>query len=110
MDWLGAKHWIIVATDVSPDALHLLAGIMLYLPLALLFDGRLRSVRALLLTATLVCAGEAADWLAYWLGDEWLAMERIWPDIIGGLTWPLLLFIAGPWLQHLAPKAVPGDG
>lgn len=109
MDWLGVKHAIITGTDVSPDALHLLAGILLYLPLALLFDGRLRSVKALLLTAMLVCAGEAGDWLAYRLGDEWLAMERIWPDLIGGLTWPLLLFIAGPWLRIAAKKAPSPD-
>ncbi len=110
MDWLGVKHAIIVATDVSPDALHLLGGILIYLPLALFFDGRLRSVRALLLTAALVCVGEAGDWLAYRLGDEWLAMARIWPDIIGGLTWPLLLFVAGPWLQRRSADAVPGNG
>jgi hypothetical protein len=109
MDWLGVKYAIIIATNVSPDALHLLAGILIYLPLALLFDGRLRSVRALLLTASLVCAGEAGDWLASRLGGGSLALARMWPDFASGLTWPLLLFIAGPWLQRPAPKAAPSD-
>lgn len=104
MDWLGAKHAIIATTDVSADALHLLGGILLYLPLALLFDRQLRSVRALMLTALLVCAGEAGDWLAYRLNGEQLPMIGIWPDLVDGLTWPLLLFVAGPWLHRRQPR------
>jgi hypothetical protein len=103
MDWLGVKHAIIATTDVSADALHLLGGILIYLPLAVLLDQRLRSLRALALTALLVCAGEAGDWYAYRLNGEALPMIGIWPDLIGGLTWPVLLFVAGPWLQPCRP-------
>lgn len=110
MDWLIGKHAIVVALNVSTDALHLLGGILLYLLLAFLFDRRVRSTRALVLVAILLAALEGGDWLAYRSIGKGLAFARMWPDVVGGLCWPVLLYILGPRLIPAPARRADADG
>lgn len=106
MDWLAGKNAIIGALGISTDALYLLGGILIYLPLAWLFDRRVHSTRALVAVTILLIAREGGDWLAYRATGKDLLFARMWPGVVAGLCWPFLLYLLGPWL-HVKPMPNP---
>lgn len=110
MGWLAGKSAIMGALGISQDALHLHGGIVVYLALAWLFDRRVRSARALIAVAVLLIAWAGGDWLAYRATGKILTLDRMWPGIVAGLCWPVLLYLAGPWLQATRAPAGPPRG
>lgn len=91
---LPLKHWLIAATDVSPEALHMLCGIMIYLVLAAI-DRRLASGRALLLTAGVVFGAETWEWAGKLSRDVPMDWAGLFADLRDGLIWPVLLWLGG---------------
>ncbi len=101
---LPLKHWLIASTDVSPDALHMLCGIVVYLVLAATIDRRLASGRALLLTVGVVLGAEGWEWAGKLSRDVPMDCGGLLADLRDGLIWPLLLWLAG-WRMAGAVRA-----
>ncbi len=99
---LPLKHWLIAATDVSPEALHMLCGIIIYLVLAAAIDRRLASGRALVLTAGVVMGAEGWEWAGKLTRDVPMDWGNLLADLRDGLIWPVLLWLGG---RRIAARA-----
>ncbi len=107
MDWYQLKLFVLHATTLSMDALHLLAGVIALLILARLFRRPLSDVRPWLAVLVIELLNEWRD----------LAVER-WPDVgqqygeaakdvmLTMLVPTLLLLVARRWPQLMVRPAV----
>jgi len=88
----SAKIAIVGATGLSKDALHIYAGLAVYLVSALALRQRAHAFLPVLLVALVACIGEALDMrddignLGYW---RWGASLH---DIVNTSFWPCILY------------------
>ena len=99
LDLQNLKLYLIDATGLGRDALHVYAGLTVFLIVRLLWRGR---------------GGWVIAWLAalaLGLSIEWLDMQAEgkagvpqpdpahWHDVWNTMVWPTVLLLIGPWLQ-----------
>lgn len=93
------KAQIMEATGLGKDALHIYAGLAVFLAIRLLWRWRGGWVLAWI-TALTIAAG--VEWLDM---QALLAMSAIspdgehWHDVWNTMFWPTILLLIGPWLQ-----------
>ena len=98
MDWAAIKTVITDETGLSRDALHLLAGIGLYVPLVALLPRRAGPWLAWLLILIAALANEWADYLKEtWPGQG----SETAKDLVTTMALPTLLLLLGRYAPHL---------
>lgn len=104
MDWHQVKEWMERGSGLNMDALHVYAGVLIQLAVALVLRRSLRSPWPLLVVLVGICANEAYD-LHYEIwpnrGDQWVESIK---DGWNTMLMPTILFL----LAHFAPRLLTG--
>src|SRR5690349_17434702 len=101
MGWLAFKHWLQMSGGISMDAMHVLAGVLVQLLIAVLLRRSLRSPLPWLAVLLLALANEAVD----------LHVDKTWPD--RGVQWvesikDMLITMLLPSLLLMIARWAPG--
>ena len=96
----SAKLWLMHATGLSKDALHVYVGLALFLGTALALRRGIRSWKPWAVVAVAALAGEAWDLRDSIAQQTAIDLAGNWKDVWNTLFWPsVLLFLArAGWL------------
>lgn len=103
LDYQSVKIFLLEGTGLAKDALHVYAGLILYLGVRLCFRRRGGGILAWLVVLTAAVTGEYLDIKVEALDNGMQPDSAHWHDIWNTLFWPTVLLIVGRWL-HPAPK------
>ena len=103
---IQAKIWLINATGLSRDALHVYFALGLFIVAKLVWRGRFGTFFALAVVMIGALFGEWVDHRAEVVRTVPCLMSEHLHDIRNTLFGPILLAIALPWLAPRAPKQV----
>lgn len=93
------KAWIVTATDLGKDALHIYFGLALFLAVRLIWRRRGGWVAAWLAVLVMACGGEWLDLTAEYSRSAIQPDKAHWHDIWNTMFWPTVLLVVGQWLQ-----------
>jgi len=100
MSWYQAKMFVEHASVVSSDALHVLAGVILWLLIALVLRSRASAVRPLLILLVLLAFNELVDlWVEQW-PDKAVQYGESAKDLLLTMALPTMLMA----LSRLRPQ------
>ncbi|MFZ5703421.1 MAG: hypothetical protein ACOY4P_18920 [Pseudomonadota bacterium] len=102
------KMWIVAATDLSKDALHIYFGLALFLLVRFAWRGRGGWIAAWLAVLALACGGEALDLVVEYGAARVQPDDAHWHDIWNTMFWPTVLALVGRWLPR--PDAASDQG
>ena len=100
------KSWIVTASGLDKDALHIYFGMTLFLLVRLIWRWRGGWFVAWLAVLAMACGGEWLDVTAEASRSAIRPDPEHWHDIWNTMFWPTALLLVGRWLQPAA-KAVP---
>jgi hypothetical protein len=105
------KEYMIATTGLSRDALHIYAGLLLFLGVRIIWRRRGGWVLGWLVALAMALAVEWLDMRSEYLERNLRPEAEHWHDIWNTMFWPSVLLLLGPWLQPIAkPKLEPsGD-
>ena len=92
------KSWIVAASDLSKDALHIYFGLALFLVVRLAWRGRGGWIAAWLAVLAMAGGGEALDLIVEYGGSTVQPDTAHWHDIWNTMFWPTVLALVGRWL------------
>lgn len=93
------KLYLLDYTGLDRDALHLHAGLALFVAVRLLWRWRGGWVIAWFMALTLALSVEWLDINAFGDPDTPQPDPNNWHDIWNTMVWPTILLLIGPWLQ-----------
>ena len=96
------KSWLVTATDLSKDALHIYFGLALFMLVRLAWRWRGGWVAAWLAVLVMACGGEWLDMTAEFSNAAIQPDAAHWHDIWNTMFWPTVLLIVGRWLEPRA--------
>ena len=100
MSWYQAKMFVEHASVVSSDALHVLAGVILWLVIALVLRSRASAARPLLILLVLLAFNELVDlWVEQW-PDKAVQYGESAKDLLLTMALPTMLMA----LSRLRPQ------
>ena len=100
------KSWLVTATDLSKDALHIYFGLALFMLVRLAWRWRGGWVAAWLAVLVMACGGEWLDMTAEFSNAAIQPDAAHWHDIWNTMFWPTVLLLVGRWLQPVVqPRA-----
>jgi hypothetical protein len=99
MDYQQFKLTMLDATGLAKDALHIYAGLGLFLTIRLLWRWRGGWVVAWLAVLGMACGAEYVDMLSETRRDSLQPDAAHWHDIWNTMFWPTVLALVGRWLQ-----------
>ena len=97
------KSWLVTASDLGKDALHIYFGLALFMLVRLAWRWRGGWVAAWLAVLVMACGGEWLDLNAEISRSSIQPDAAHWHDIWNTIFWPTILLLVGRWLQ---PKAM----
>ena len=103
------KSWLVTATDLSKDALHIYFGLALFMLVRLAWRWRGGWAAAWLAVLAMACGGEFLDLTAEFGHSAIQPDAAHWHDIWNTMLWPTVLLLAGPWLQPKTPAGASGE-
>ncbi|MGL5839947.1 MAG: hypothetical protein ACRCY3_15750 [Sphingorhabdus sp.] len=106
LDFAQFKVEMIEATDLAKDALHIYAGLGVFLVIRLIWRWKGGWVVAWLATLAMACAVEYLDMLNEGQQGALQPDAAHWHDIWNTMFWPSVLVLIGRWLQP-KPKTKP---
>ena len=96
------KSWLVTASDLGKDALHIYFGLALFMLVRLAWRWRGGWVAAWLAVLVMACGGEWLDLQAE-IGRSAIQPDAAhWHDIWNTMFWPTMLLIVGRWLEPRA--------
>jgi cell shape-determining protein MreD len=102
MEFLNrAKLFLVDATDLSKDALHVYVGLAIMLLVAILFRRSLADWRPLAAVALAAVAGEIWDLVDTIMDGRSPRFSLNWKDVWNTLFWPSLLFLLARFTRVL---------
>jgi hypothetical protein len=100
LDFQQFKIIALEFTGLAKDALHIYAGLGVFLLVRLLWRGRGGWIVAWLVAIAIACGAEWIDIKAEVAGNTNVSPdEEHWHDIWNTMFWPTVLLFVGPWLQ-----------
>ncbi len=100
------KSWLVTASDLGKDALHIYFGLALFMLVRLAWRWRGGWVAAWLAVLVMACGGEWLDMTAEFSNAAIQPDAAHWHDIWNTMFWPTVLLLVGRWLQPAAqPRA-----
>ena len=99
------KSWIVTASGLDKDALHIYFGMALFLIVRLIWRWRWGWLIAWLAVLAMACGGE---WLDITVERSYSAVRpdpEHWHDIWNTMFWPTILLLIGRWLQPAAKES-----
>ena len=102
------KSWIVTATDLSKDALHIYFGLALFLLVRLAWRGRGGWIAAWLAVLAMACGGEWLDLTAEYSRAAIQPDAAHWHDIWNTMFWPTVLLLVGRWLPQTEAASAEG--
>ena len=91
------KLWLVDATGLPQDALHVYLGLIIFLGFAAVFRLSLRDWRPITAVLLAVLAGEAWDLADMYRTGEAPRWGMSGHDVWNTMFWPLVLFILARW-------------
>ena len=104
------KSWLVTATDLSKDALHIYFGLALFMLVRLAWRWRGGWVAAWLAVLVMACGGEWLDMTAEFSNAAIQPDAAHWHDIWNTMFWPTVLLLVGRWLQPVAQPRADASG
>lgn len=101
--WL-LKVWLVDATGVSKDSLHIHVALLLMFGTALMFRRPLTSVRPWGVVMAAALLGEVGDYLTPSRPPEWKGMAA--HDIINTMFWPTAICVGARIWPRLNPRSI----
>ncbi len=102
MEYLNqAKLFLVEATDLSKDALHVYVGLAVMLLVAIMFRRSLADWRPLAAVALAAVAGELWDLVDTVMHGRTPRFGLNWKDVWNTLFWPGLLFLLARFTRVL---------
>ena len=100
------KSWLVTASDLGKDALHIYFGLALFMLVRLAWRWRGGWVAAWLAVLVMACGGEWLDMTAEFNNAAIQPDAAHWHDLWNTMFWPTVLLLVGRWLQPAAqPRA-----
>lgn len=100
------KSWLVTASDLGKDALHIYFGLALFMLVRLAWRWRGGWAAAWLAVLVMACGGEWLDMTAEFSNAAIQPDAAHWHDIWNTMFWPTVLLLVGRWLQPVAqPRA-----
>jgi hypothetical protein len=96
-----AKLWIIHATNLPRDALHIYVGLAVFLVFAGAFRLSLRDWRPIAAVLLVAVSGELWDLADNVRAGQTPGWFKSWHDIWNTMFWPLVLFAIARWTRIL---------
>lgn len=104
------KTWLVDASGLGKDALHIYTGMTLFLLIRLLFRRPGGWVLAWLAVLVMACGGEFLDFVAEGKAGVIQPDAAHWHDIWNTMFWPTIILVASRWLPTpKSPIAEPLD-
>lgn len=98
------KSWLVSASGLDKDALHIYAGMGLFLLVRLLYRRRGGWVIAWLAVVAMACGGEWLDLIAEGKKGVIQPDAAHWHDIWNTAFWPTILLLVSRWLPRPAAR------
>ncbi|MDZ3832333.1 MAG: hypothetical protein U0S50_11000 [Sphingopyxis sp.] len=93
------KIWLIDATGLSRDALHVYVAVALFLVVRMMWRGWRGSIAALLVVAAAALGGEWLDHQLELMNGGLCDRAEHWHDLRNTMFWPIMLALALPLLR-----------
>lgn len=110
LDFQQFKVMMLEWSGLAKDALHIYAGLALFLIVRLIWRRKGGWVLAWLATLALACGVEWIDMLAEASNSAIQPDAAHWHDIWNTMFWPTILVLVGRWLQPAPKRADPKSG
>ena len=104
------KSWLVTASDLSKDALHIYFGLALFMLVRLAWRWRGGWVAAWLAVLVMACGGEWLDMTAEFSNAAIQPDAAHWHDIWNTMFWITVLLLVGRWLQPVVQSRAEGSG
>lgn len=101
------KMWLVSASGLEKDALHIYFGLAVFLGVRLLWRWRGGWLAAWIAVVAMACGGEWLDLTAETTRAAIQPDAAHWHDIWNTSFWPTVLLILSPWLPAARRAAVP---
>jgi hypothetical protein len=101
MDWHHLKQWLSAISGLDMDSLHVHAGVLCQIAVALLLGRRLSSRLPWLAVAAVVLANEAYDFTYEVWPDRWQQLGESVRDTWNTLLLPTVLLLVARYLPRL---------
>ena len=98
------KSWIVTASALDKDALHIYFGMALFVVVRLIWRWRGGWLVAWLAVLAMACGGEWLDSTAERSHAVVRPDPEHWHDIWNTMFWPTVLLLIGRWLQPAATQ------
>ena len=99
LDFQQMKLALIDWSGLAKDALHIYAGLAMFLLVRLLWRWRGGWIVAWIATLAMACAVEYIDLLAEFTNSSVQPDAEHWHDVWNTMFWPTVLLLVGRWLQ-----------
>lgn len=99
------KHYLIEHSGLAKDALHIYAGLLLFIGVRLVWRRRGGWVLGWLTALAVALLVERMDMRSEYMDANLQPDSAHWHDIWNTMFWPTVLLLVGPWLQP-QPKPV----
>lgn len=110
IDFENLKLLVQEFTGLAKDALHVYAGLSMFIIVRLLWRWRGGWIIAWAAAVALACGAEWLDILAEANGGSLLKPDpEHWHDIWNTSFWPSVLLLVGPWLAPAKKSSVPAE-
>ncbi len=106
MDYQQLKVVLLDETGLAKDALHIYAGMAMFIIVRLLWRWRGGWIAAWLAALALACGAEYIDLRTEFSNSALQPDAAHWHDIWNTMFWPTVLLLVGRWLQP-RPKPEP---
>jgi hypothetical protein len=110
LDFQQLKLVLIEWSGLGKDALHIYAGMALFLTVRLLWRRKGGWVLAWVATLALACGVEWLDMMAEASNSRITPDAAHWHDIWNTMFWPTILVLVGRWLQPSPTRDPPISG
>jgi hypothetical protein len=100
------KSWLVTASGLDKDALHIYFGLALFILVRLIWRWRGGWFVAWAAVLAMACGGEWLDITAEASKSAIRPDPEHWHDIWNTMFWPTVLLLIGRWLQPAPPEAV----
>jgi len=107
MDFQRLKVFLLDETGLAKDALHIYAGMAIFIAVRLLWRWGGGWIAAWLAALALACGAEYLDLRTEFSNSALQPDREHWHDIWNTMFWPTVLMLVGRWLQ---PEAKPRTG